>query len=222
MTKQCVYCSSGEGLTKDHIISKCLIPEDFPKINLNTVSSCSVCNNSFSKDEEYFRSFLVQASTENSTLARDMLYSKIRRSIKRNPYFGKMLLENMEEVLVETSSGLLIPRTKVTILKEHWDRHFHVLDKFIKGLTYNEFNYLIDDPNLEIRHLYIKNKLNDDFINNVSKWVNHINGIHYYGVIEHQGKALWIQVFYDTVVFVSIVHDKLVIKEIEEKFKERA
>jgi len=49
----CVYCGSPSKKTRDHIPSRVLLDEPFPK-NLPVAHSCAKCNNGFSPDEEYF------------------------------------------------------------------------------------------------------------------------------------------------------------------------
>lgn len=48
----CIYCG-GLTDTRDHIPSKCILEQPYP-INLPVVRCCDSCNQSFSKDEQYF------------------------------------------------------------------------------------------------------------------------------------------------------------------------
>jgi hypothetical protein len=48
----CVYCG-GIADTRDHVPSKCLLEHPYPE-NLPVVGCCDTCNQSFSKDEQYF------------------------------------------------------------------------------------------------------------------------------------------------------------------------
>ena len=48
----CIYCADLAG-TRDHVPSKCLLESPYPP-NLPVVGCCNSCNQSFSKDEEYF------------------------------------------------------------------------------------------------------------------------------------------------------------------------
>lgn len=48
----CIYCT-GPADTRDHVPSKCLLDQPYPA-NLPVVGCCDVCNQNFSKDEQYF------------------------------------------------------------------------------------------------------------------------------------------------------------------------
>lgn len=52
LIRGCVYCS-GPFETRDHVPSKCLLEQPYPP-NLPIVECCESCNQSFSKDEQYF------------------------------------------------------------------------------------------------------------------------------------------------------------------------
>ncbi len=54
---ECVYCGSSEDLTVEHAPPKLIFPEPRPS-DLITVKACKSCNESGSKDAEYFRIFL--------------------------------------------------------------------------------------------------------------------------------------------------------------------
>jgi hypothetical protein len=56
----CIYCNRAVADTVDHIPPKLLLAQPYPD-NLLTVPSCSKCNSSFQKDDEYTR---VIASTD--------------------------------------------------------------------------------------------------------------------------------------------------------------
>ena len=50
----CIYCQINPADTVDHVPPKGLFKEPRP-VDLIIVPACSTCNNSFSKDDEYFR-----------------------------------------------------------------------------------------------------------------------------------------------------------------------
>jgi hypothetical protein len=55
----CVYCGR-QATTKDHVVPRCLLEKPYPP-NLPTVPSCRACNQSYSKDEEYFLAVMAQS-----------------------------------------------------------------------------------------------------------------------------------------------------------------
>ena len=52
LIRGCIYCYR-PAETRDHVPSKCLLEKPFPE-NLPVVGCCDSCNQSFSKDEQYF------------------------------------------------------------------------------------------------------------------------------------------------------------------------
>ncbi len=67
----CIYCG-GNADTCDHVPSKCLLEKPYPE-NLPVVGCCFSCNQSFSKDEQYFVCLLesvICGSTEPEMIRR--------------------------------------------------------------------------------------------------------------------------------------------------------
>ncbi len=76
----CAYCGVKRGLTKDHVIPKCLFKRPLPS-NMITVPACSECNNAKSKDEDYLRDMLViDHFTSSNPTAQTLLNNKVIRS----------------------------------------------------------------------------------------------------------------------------------------------
>lgn len=50
--QNCIYCGE-PATTRDHVPPKCFLDKPYPQ-NLLTLPACQTCNNSFSKDEQYF------------------------------------------------------------------------------------------------------------------------------------------------------------------------
>ena len=77
----CIYCD-GPAETRDHVPSRCLLERPYPD-NLPVVGSCSRCNQSFSKDEEYFVCLIESAlcgSTDPDKITRPTVARILRNS----------------------------------------------------------------------------------------------------------------------------------------------
>jgi hypothetical protein len=109
----CVHCG-GSTETKDHGPSKIFLDPPYP-LDLPTLPCCELCNQSFSRDEEYLGVFIdcvLSGTTEPSRLGRE----KVRKALERNDSLrsriecsktevdtlggGKMIVWQAEEVRV--------------------------------------------------------------------------------------------------------------------------
>jgi hypothetical protein len=68
---QCVHCGRTDYISDDHLPPQSLFPAPRPN-NLITVPSCDGCNGGSSKDDEYFRLWLVSRENTKGHLARDV------------------------------------------------------------------------------------------------------------------------------------------------------
>ncbi len=90
--KNCIYCGGNEDMTVDHIPPKGMFPEPRPS-NMLTVPCCMKCNQCFSKDDEYFRTVLVNNASVVSDPNAQAVNEKFLRSLHRKGatscFFGK-------------------------------------------------------------------------------------------------------------------------------------
>lgn len=78
----CYLCGSVAD-TRDHVPPKGIFEGPLPS-TLITVPACRACNIAASKDDEYFRWWILTASSENKTAAR-LIRDKVVRGFKRKP-----------------------------------------------------------------------------------------------------------------------------------------
>lgn len=154
-TRICVYCGK-KADSDDHIPSKNLFTsESIIKARFQKVDSCVPCNRGFSKDDEFFRNYLVTFSQEDSENAAQIFNSKFRRSLERRPAIARGLLNNMSLVNLFTPSGIFIgQKTKIAISKIELSRMSNVMNKYIKGLVSVHFNSRLPED-FVIRHRWI-------------------------------------------------------------------
>lgn len=78
----CVYCG-GLADTRDHVPSRILLDNPYPE-NLPVVGACKICNQGFSKDEQYLVCLLesvLAGTTDPEKIGRD----SVARAMKRAP-----------------------------------------------------------------------------------------------------------------------------------------
>lgn len=202
---KCIYCGEEKEITRDHVVSRNLFPKSYKKTNPVIVPSCIDCNKSFSLDEEYFRQFICGLALEHSQYANNLFFSKIKRSIQRRPQIGYKAWNQMKLVDFYSKGGIYLgKRTAIHISKDDRERHFAVLDKYIKGLFYYEFETVLPEE-YKIRHSWGKKEL----LKNINKWNlkwnldNEEIFAYGYSVVPNTYTSIWMTVFYDSVFFIS-------------------
>ncbi|WP_374072550.1 hypothetical protein [Alloalcanivorax xenomutans] len=78
----CIYCG-GSADTRDHVPSRILLDAPYPE-NLPVVGACKVCNQGFSKDEQYFVC-LLESVLAGSTDPEKIKRPSVARAMKRSP-----------------------------------------------------------------------------------------------------------------------------------------
>jgi len=138
----CYMCDEpAEGV--EHVPPKCLFPEqnDHPegidlRKQLITVPACDKHNTSKSKDDEYLLYLLVINLPTNET-AKNQFFTKIMRSIKRNPGLLKRFMANPRPVVaVDKETGQAHHTVAVHIDDARLDS---ALDHIARALYFHHF-----------------------------------------------------------------------------------
>jgi hypothetical protein len=95
---------------------------------LITVPSCRECNESFSKDEEYFRAFILAQSYDHPE-AKRISDSKVRRSLIRKPALRNRIAGELVPVIGRLGQAL--------VWKGDEERIEHILRKIVRGLYFH-------------------------------------------------------------------------------------
>ena len=95
MIEKC-YCCDNEAISKEHMPPKCIFSSPRPS-NMITIPSCDKHNLEKSKDDEYFRWFIVTACAEKNPLAYQLLKEKVIRGLRRKP---KLLNEIKKDLIL--------------------------------------------------------------------------------------------------------------------------
>ena len=132
MKPTCTYCDNPAD-TKDHIPPKCLFPKPRPS-SLITVPSCSNCNKSYSKDDEYLRDVLSFREELSDNPFIMQLNNAINRRLdpSRSEGYFNYIHRRMAEEAVRTEAGIYLG-IKATFY-EDLSRIERVLERMTKGL----------------------------------------------------------------------------------------
>ncbi len=210
----CIYCGKqiSEDLVEgDHIPSKALFPKGKSIENPCKVSSCSECNRGFSKDEEYFRNFLLNVSQSESFVANQLFHTKFKRSIQRRPQIGVKDLEKMELVNLYTAQDIYVgKRTVINISQDDWNRYFRVVNKYVKGLYYFNTQTRLQDKKYEVRSFLLNPSQICSEILATFDWNTDNDTVFVYGTsfVKNVKQAIFVFIFYETVPFISFVASK--------------
>ncbi len=143
-SKNCIFCDKTAN-TKEHIPAKQFF-KGVPDKSLITVPSCTACNRSFQKDEDFFRQFYVSMLMERSPEAKKLMEGEVSRSILRTPALGRQMFSQMKLVDAYTRSGLYKGKmTMYTVSDSDKVRINRVITKVIKGLFFHEFGQTIPE-----------------------------------------------------------------------------
>jgi hypothetical protein len=121
----CIYCQQRPADSDEHVPSKGLFRKPYPP-NLWTVPACRECNNSFAKDEEYFRLLLVGLFCFSDE-AEELFGGPISRSLDRR--------RHLEELMF---NALGVDGEKPFVTWDQ-DRVCRVVKKIVDGLYFREF-----------------------------------------------------------------------------------
>lgn len=211
----CTYCGEMKPLTDDHVPPRLLFPQPYP-INMWTVPACYDCNQSFQKDDEYFRVWLTIANRNKGRASREKLLGKVIRGLHR-PQSQRLLLSlyNQSRLVDVVSSGGIHLMGQPAIDFEG-SRISRAVERIVKGLFFRVIGYRLPDEQeirvtppallwgipmtpgteLTVRTLIAKTeaqplkKLGDTF---AFKWLQ---------VPGAPDRALWLLYFYDRLDFI--------------------
>lgn len=137
-SKNCIFCGKPAD-TREHIPAKQLF-KGTPAKNLITVPSCTTCNKSFQKDEDFFRQFYVSMIMSKSPGAKSLFENEISRAILRSPKLARQMFSQMKLVDFYTKSGVYLgKKTAYKVSDMDKQRIDRVVRKIIQGLFFYRF-----------------------------------------------------------------------------------
>ena len=139
MSLLCVYCLLNEADTEDHVVPEGFF-ENAPDGGYIKVPACYQCNNSFSRDEEYFLVAVLAEATEQSSTANrvlDQLAADHRSGKRRRTGLAVALLEQVRPVDVYSPGGVFFGSGQGRALDT--PRVNRVLERIVRGLFFHHF-----------------------------------------------------------------------------------
>ena len=140
----CTYCGRPTPETVDHIPPACLFPSPRPS-DLITVPSCSGCNEGASKDDEYFKNWLVLRQDISEHAAGSKLLDSVFRAFAKPQKRGMLntLVRTMRHVPIFSPAGLYVGHAPVYDV--NLERLGRVTNRIVKGLFFKEFRQRLPD-----------------------------------------------------------------------------
>jgi len=213
--KACIYCQSRKDMTMDHIPPKALFPEPRPS-NMITVPCCKQCNESFSKDDEYFRTIMVSSATVYDDPNVQAVNTKLLRSMAR-PEASKMataIRKSLHVVNIKSPGGIYLGESPA--LKVNAKKFNRITQKIALGLFYVIRGYPVP-TGYEIKCIF-----KDSFFSFPADFIEHAKGFwtqpimvgnnifsySYAPCIDDQNAMLFIYWFYDKLYFYGYILPK--------------
>ena len=191
--------------TKEHIPARQFFPAEIRKqenLNLLTVPSHQGCNESYSKDEEYFYFSLYPIVRENNTSVSGILYDDLKKKTKEEPQkrFARTFLKNFSP---RTKGGIYLPRGKYEYTIDGY-RIQRVILKIVQGLFFYHNNIFL--PIKKIMHYDLcldENEVLEIFTISwkLSTLTYQCKQVFSYKYFSDENRHYWTLLFWDTVMF---------------------
>lgn len=127
----CAYCGERLATTEDHVIGRNFFPVHL-RSNLPKVPACSNCNGRKADYERYAMAVFPFGSEHHA--AQDMLETKVKRRIDKNPRLRRQLQQGLKDVSVVKPDGST--DTTFCIPFNH-EQTFNLFDMIIRGLLWH-------------------------------------------------------------------------------------
>lgn len=207
----CIFCGKPAD-TKEHIPAKQFF-KSIPDKNLITVPSCSACNKSFQKDEDFFRQFYVSMLMDRSPQAKELMENEISRSITRAPALGHQMFSQMELVDHYKAGIYLGQKTAYKVSDLDRERINRVVNKIVKGLFFHEFEQTLP-KDWVVKIIWISPKIEKelklDDLAQTLRWNVIKEDTFAYGVnhVPNTYQSVWIIDLFKAPLFYVLVLDK--------------
>jgi hypothetical protein len=139
LKRRCYFCSEEGAASNDHIPPKGLFPKNIRKLNKNnliTVPAHFKCNNSFKKDDELFRNFIIAHSYETKQ-GRYAWDNVLIPSFKKNPGARKELVNRLDKQFIK--DDLLNAYVYKDVMQIDESLYTRQIERIIKGLFFHRY-----------------------------------------------------------------------------------
>jgi hypothetical protein len=133
----CTYCGTFGPLHMDHVPPESLF-ERGQRSNLITVPCCYRCNNTASREDQYFLVYLAFRQNAGQRSEHDRLWAKMLRTLKRQQAskFRQNITSGIKFVQPVTPAGVILP--PALSIRVDPPRVVEVLIRIVKGLYLRE------------------------------------------------------------------------------------
>lgn len=207
----CTYCGKVKPLTREHVPSSNLFisGED---VDFRFVWICKECNSGYSKDEEFFRNWLVNVHYEISEEATKIFDGPITRAYKRKPALAQYFFDKMQLVEIHNPVTKAVEtKTQLTNSPEDKARIIRVVSKYIQGLASCHFGERINED-MRIRAIQINDdwlEKNKESVEKMPLFIVKKDVFEYkYGQIPDSQFSTWVLRFYSRTMFVGFIADE--------------
>jgi len=127
----CAYCGERLATTEDHVIGRNFFPVHL-RSNLPKVPACSNCNGRKADYERYAMAVFPFGSEHHA--AQDMLRTKVKRRLEKDPRLLRQLQQSQKDVTVVNPDG----STDTTFcIQFNHEQTFNLFDMIIRGLLWH-------------------------------------------------------------------------------------
>jgi hypothetical protein len=146
----CVYCGTFDSMHMEHVVPKSLFEP--PRSNLITVPCCFKCNNSASKDDQYFLVFLGLREDAKQKLEHHRLWQKAHRTLKQKEAspFRRKVISKIKFIQPVTPMGIILPPALSVPIDG--PRVIGTVIRIVKGLYFHERRIRLPDTHRVIAH----------------------------------------------------------------------
>jgi len=119
----CTYCGEPGAAEDDHVIARQFFPSDGRyRDSLPKVPSCGRCNRQKQRVED--TAGVLFLFGDGSEASRRVLSNRVPRTLKKNARLHRSLRRGLEEVLLRSPAGVLVPATAINVsAREQRDAH---------------------------------------------------------------------------------------------------
>ena len=138
-SKRCIFCTDGNGETRDHVPPRSFFPAKLPpRTRLITVPCCRRCHSISQRDDALIRNLFVSfVETESTPYVKHDLLFKRDRSFDRHSAELRRLIQLTRPVEVRSPGGIIVRDDLAFDLKAPVVTAF--LTRLCRGLLWHEF-----------------------------------------------------------------------------------
>jgi hypothetical protein len=191
-------------MTDEHSVPRAMFPTE-KRANLIKVPACDACNQSYKKDDEYFRTVIAGASFADPVGRRIWDEKVVRSTLKRSPRLSAALVSRLVDIDIKTPAGVYLGIQEALLVD--FGRVNRVLEKIVRGLYFHHEGRRLSK---QIK-ISIRSAPSGGDLEGIGEEVVHCTigdgSVFQYGYRIHEGDrriSVWFFCFYRSVIFAVI------------------